>query len=353
MFEPATALRIDASQQKRLEQLVRSAKSSQRILLRARVVLLASQGLPNHAIARQLDTSRPTVLLWRGRFKQFGLPGLMRDRPRPGRKRALSAEKVKAVVEATQQTTPVGTTDWSVRSMAKAHGLSRMAVQRIWKSHKLQPHRLRSFFSDPQFVEKLREVVGLHLDRSDNALAFSVDEKGETQALDQAARLLALHPEISSRQFREYKRRVTTALFEALSLLNFRVIGEHLPRHRSAEFIRFLDKIDRETPTELNVHLIVGNNSTFKSPSVKRWLKVHRSFHLHAIPSSRSWFNLVERWFGEITRRRIRRGAFQSVTELTEAIDPYLKAHIQNPKRFVWTKVEGISDWPKFISVGR
>jgi len=340
MFNPAAALSVDLNQLKRLEHLIRSGRTPQKIVLRARIVSLAAQGLPNHAIARELNTSRPTVLLWRGRFQQSGVPDLMRDRQRPGRKPALSAEKVKAVVEATLRTTPPDATHWSVRSMAKVQNLSRMAVQRIWKAHKLQPHRVESFklSRDPQFVEKVRDVVGLYLNPPDKALVLSVDEKSQIQALDRTAPLLPLGPGIPARQSHDYKRHGTTTLFAALSLLDGRVIGQCLPRHRSREFVCFLDKIDRETPAQLDLHLIVDNYSTHKSPPVKRWLKRHGRFHLHFIPTSSSWLNLVERWFGEITRKRIRRGTFQSVKELIAAIETYLRQHNQNPKKFVWTK---------------
>jgi transposase len=340
MFQPAAALHLDTHQKKRLEQLVQSGKTPQRIVLRARIVLLAGQGVPNHAISRQVGASRPTVLLWRGRFAQFGVPGLLRDGKRPGRKRALSAEKVKAVVEATLRTTPAQATHWSIRSMARAQGLSRMAVQRIWKAHKLQPHRIETFklSRDPQFVEKVRDVVGLYLHPPDKALVLSVDEKSQIQALDRTAPLLPLRPGIPARQSHDYKRHGTTTLFAALSLLDGKIIGECLPRHRSREFLLFLDKIDRQTPAELALHLIVDNYSTHKSPPVKRWLKRHPRFHLHFIPTSSSWLNLVERWFGEITRKRIRRGTFTSVRELIEAIEAYLKEHNRNPKKFVWIK---------------
>jgi len=340
MFKPAAALWIDANQQKRLEQLIQSGKTQQKIVLRARIVLLAGQGMPNNAISQQVSASRPTVLLWRGRFARFGVPGLMRDAKRPGRKRALSAEKVKAVVEATLQTTPPDATHWSLRSMAKAQGLSRMAVQRIWKAHKLQPHRVETFklSRDPQFVEKVRDVVGLYLNPPDKALVLSVDEKSQIQALDRTAPLLPLRPGIPARQSHDYKRHGTTTLFAALSLLDGKVIGECLPRHRSREFIRFLEKIDSETPAGLDLHLIVDNYSTHKSPPVKRWLKRHARLHLHFIPTSSSWLNLIERWFGEITRKRIRRGTFTSVKQLIEAIETYLQEHNRNPQKFVWTK---------------
>lgn len=340
MFTPAAALEIDDHQHRRLQALAQSGKTPQKVALRARIVLLAGAGRPNHAIAQELQVSRPTVLLWRGRFAQAGVPGLVKEARRPGRKPKLSPDKIKAVVEATLQTTPVGATHWSLRTMAKAQGLSRMAVQRIWKAHRLQPHRVETFklSRDPQFVEKLRDVVGLYLNPPDRAWVLSVDEKSQIQALDRTAPLLPLRPGIPARQSHDYTRHGTTTLFAALSLLDGKVIGECLPRHRSREFIRFLDKIDDETPPQLDLHLIVDNYATHKSPPVKRWLKRHPRFHFHFIPTSSSWLNLVERWFGEITRKRIRRGTFQSVPELIEAIEAYLTEHNRNPKAFVWTK---------------
>lgn len=340
MFSPAARLALDAGQRKRLQSLVRAGNTPQKVALRARIVLLAGEGVANHAIAVQLGTSRPTVILWRQRFVRHGVPGLLRERKRPGRTPALSAERVQAVVEATLHTTPAAATHWSVRSMAQAQGLSRMAVQRIWKAHRLQPHRLESFklSRDPRFVEKLRDVVGLYIDPPDQALVFSVDEKSQIQALDRTAPLLPLRPGIPARQSHDYRRHGTTTLFAALNLLDGRVIGECLPRHRSVEFIRFLRSIDHQTPPELDLHLIVDNYSTHKSPPVRRWLKRHPRFHLHFIPTGSSWLNMIERWFGEITRKRIRRGTFASVRELIAAIHEYLNLHNSAPKTFVWTK---------------
>jgi len=340
MFTPAAALPLDESQRKRLTFLARSGKTPQKIALRARLLLLASAGLANHAIAGQLGISRPTVLLWRGRFRQFGVPGIMKEAPRPGRKKQISPEVVKRVVEATLQTTPPAGTHWSTRSMAKAQGLSRMAVQRIWKQHRLQPHRIETFklSRDPQFVEKLRDVVGLYLDPPDRALVFSVDEKSQIQALDRTRPLLPLRPGLPARQTHDYKRHGTTTLYSALCMLDGKVIGECLPRHRSKEFIRFLKKIDQETPADLDLHLILDNSSTHKSPPVKRWLRRHPRFHLHFTPTSSSWLNMVERWFREITQKRIRRGTFTSVPELVRAIYEYLEQYNKAPKRFIWTK---------------
>lgn len=340
MFNPARALALDDNQRKRLKALVASGKTPQKIALRARIVLLAGQGLPNHAIARQLQTSRPTVLLWRQRFAHRGVPGLLQDAPRAGRKKALTAEQIQAVVEATLHTTPPAATHWTTRTLAKAQGVSHMAVQRIWKQHRLQPHRIETFnlSRDPHFVEKLRDIVGLYLNPPDKALVFSVDEKSQIQALDRTAPLLPLRPGLPARQTHDYKRHGTTTLFAALNLLDGKVLGQCLPRHRSREFVGFLKQIDQQTPPELALHLIVDNSSTHKSPAVKRWLKKHPRVHLHFTPTSSSWLNLVERWFGEITRKRIRRGTFRSVPELVAAIEEYLNVYNQQPKPFVWTQ---------------
>jgi transposase len=340
MFKPARPLHLDSNQQKRLQSLVRSGKTSQKIVRRASIILAAAAGTPNHAIAQELHTSRPTVLRWRARFRRFGVPGLLKDATRAGRKPALSAARIQEIVEATLHTTPPQATHWSVRTMAKAHRLSRMTIQRIWHAHRLQPHRVETFklSRDPHFVEKLRDIVGLSLNPPDKALVLAVDEKSQIQALDRTAPLLPLRPGIPARQTHDYKRHGTTTLFAALRLLDGRVIGECLPRHRGREFIRFLERIDRETRQDLDLHLIVDNYSTHKTPQVQRWLKRHRRFHLHFTPTSSSWLNLVERWFGEITRRRIRRGSFRSVNELIAAINAYLEEHNREPKRFTWTK---------------
>ncbi len=340
MFQPAAALSIDPNQTKRLQSLVRSGKTPQKIALRARIILLASEGVPNHAIAKRLTTSRPTVLLWRNRFLGSGVPGLLKDAKRPGRKKALSPEIIQRVVEKTLHTTPPAETHWSTRGMAKAMKLSRMTIQRIWKQHGLQPHRVETFklSRDPHFVEKVRDVVGLYLDPPDKALVLCVDEKSQIQALDRSQPLLPLRPGIPARQTHDYKRNGTTTLFAALDMLHGRVIGECLPRHRGKEFVRFLKRIDIQTPAELDLHLIVDNYGTHKSPPAKRWIRRHPRFHLHFIPTSSSWLNMVERWFREITQRRIRRGSFRSVQELIAAIEEYLAVYNHAPKRFVWTK---------------
>jgi transposase len=340
MFTPARALTIDENQRKRLRFLANSGKTPQKVALRARIVLLASEGVPNHAIAAQLGTSRPTVLLWRSRFQARGTPGLLQDAPRPGRKKAIAPEVVKRVVEATLHSTPRGATHWSTRTLAKAQGLSHMMVHRIWRQHGLQPHRVETFklSRDPQFVEKLRDVVGLYLDPPDRALVLSVDEKSQIQALERTQPGLPLKRGRCGTLTHDYKRHGTTTLYAALCLLDGRVIGQCLPRHRSQEFLRFLRTLDQQTPADLDLHLIVDNYGTHKSPPVKRWLKRHPRFHLHFTPTSSSWLNLVERWFREITQKRIRRGSFASVKELLAAIQEYLDEYNRAPKRFVWTK---------------
>jgi len=340
MFEPAPSVPLDANQRKRLEFLVRAGTTPQKLVQRARIILLAAAGRPNAAIAREVGTSRPTVLLWRERFTRGGVPGLSYEKPRPGRKPAIGPDRIKAVVDATLQTTPPAATHWSVRTMAKAQGLGHTTIHRIWRQHGLQPHRVETFklSKDPRFVEKLRDVVGLYLDPPDKALVFAVDEKSQIQALDRTAPLLPLRPGLPARQTHDYHRHGTTTLYAALSMLDGAVIGECLPRHRGREFIRFLRRLDRETPAEVDLHLIVDNASTHKSPPVRRWLRRHPRFHLHFTPTSSSWLNLVERWFREITQQRIRRGTFTSVETLVAAIEEYLAEYNRAPKRFVWTK---------------
>jgi transposase len=268
MFAPASPLAVGKDQEKQLKALAGSGKTPQKIALRARTVLLAGEGVANHAIAGRLGTSRPTVLLWRQRFERLGVSRLLKDESRPGRKKAISPEIIKRVVDTTLHTKPRGATHWSTRTLGKALKLSRMTVQRIWRQHGLQPHRVEKFklSRDPDFVEKLRDVVGLYLDPPDKALVLSVDERSQIQALDRTAPLLPLRPGIPERQTHDYKRHGTTNLYATLSMLDGRVIGECLPRHRSQEFIRFLKRIHVETPPEFDLHLIVDNSSTHKSP---------------------------------------------------------------------------------------
>lgn len=336
----AAALSCDKTQRATLERLQSSGKTPQKIALRARIILRAIRGEANSAIAKALQISRPTVLLWRKRFAHAGVPAILVDAPRPGRKKALSPKKVEAVVQATLHSRPPGKTHWSTRDMAKAQGISRMAVQRIWRQHNLQPHRLQTFklSRDKNFVAKLRDVVGLYLNPPQKALVLSVDEKSQIQALDRSQPGLPMKKGRAATMTHDYKRNGTTTLFAALNMLDGKVIGECLPRHRSQEFVKFLKTIDKNTPPELDLHLIVDNYSTHKSPPVQHWLQRHPRFHLHFIPTGSSWLNMIERWFRDITDKAIRRGVFHSVASLIATIEKYLELHNAAPKIFVWTK---------------
>ena len=310
-----------------------------RLVQRARIIQRAASGAQSKDIARELAISRPTVQLWRERFLALRLEGLEKDAPRPGRIPDIPAAKVRAVIDATLQTTPPNATHWSTRSMARSQGLSRMAVQRIWKQHNLKPHLIRTFkvSRDKQFVEKLYDVVGLYLNPPQRSLVLCVDEKSQIQALDRTQPGLPIKKGRCGTLTHDYKRNGTTTLFAALSMLDGKVIGDCMPHHRHQEFIRFLGKIDVETAPELNLHLVIDNYATHRHPRVNSWLRRHPRFHLHFIPTSSSWLNLVERWFREITDKRIRRGSFASVPELIAAIKAYLDGHNQNPRIFTWT----------------
>ena len=300
---------------------------------------MAAQGILSQDIARQIGVTRPTVQLWRQRFLALRLPGLQKDAPRPGRIPKISAEKIAKVVEATLHRKPFTATHWSTRSMAKAQGMSEATVWRIWKRHHLKPNLIKNFklSRDKQFIEKLHDVVGLYLNPPDKALVLCVDEKSQIQALDRTQPGLPMKQGRCGTQTHDYKRNGTTTLFAALSILDGRVIGDCMPRHRHQEFIRFLKKIDSETPVDLDLHLIVDNYSAHKHPRVKSWLRRHPRFHLHFTPTSSSWLNLVERWFREITDKRIRRGSFKNVPSLIRVIKEYLDNHNQNPRVFVWS----------------
>lgn len=310
-----------------------------RLVQRAKIVRMSADGLFNHDIARQLGISRPTVQLWRERFLALRLMGLEKDAPRPGRIPRIRQHKITAIVNATLQTTPAHATHWSLRSMAEVQGISKDSVRRIWKQHNLKPHLVETFklSRDKRFVEKLHDVVGLYLNPPDKALVLCVDEKSQIQALERTRPSTPLRPGIAARQTHDYTRHGTTTLFAALSMLDGKVIGDCMPRHRHQEFIRFLQLINVKTPTDLDLHLIVDNYGTHKHARVKAWLKRHPRFHLHFIPTSSSWLNMVERFFGEITSKRIRRGSFKNVHELIAAITNYIENHNQNPKVFIWS----------------
>jgi transposase len=279
------------------------------------------------------------VQLWRQRFLSLRLAGLEKDAPRPGSLPRIPQKKVNAVVEATLHTTPANATHWSTRSMAKAQGISEATVRRIWKQHNLKPHLVETFklSRDKHFIEKLCDVVGLYVNPPDKAIVFCVDEKSQIQALDRTQPLLPLRPGIPARQTHDYKRNGTTTLFAALSMLDGTVIGDCMPRHRHQEFIRFMQLINVKTPANMELHLIVDNYGTHKHPRVQSWLRRHPRFRLHFTPTSSSWLNLVERWFREITDKRIRRGSFKNVQMLVTAIQQYIDAHNQNPRVFIWS----------------
>jgi len=339
MGKPAKPLRVRSEQKRALDSILRSRTTEQRVVLRAGIVLAAARGTPNHGIARELKVSRPTVLLWRARFAAGGVAAIIRDAPRPGRPRRIDAKKVDAIVTATLHTKPKAATHWSTRTLAADQGVSPATIERIWKAHGLKPHRLETFklSRDKRFVEKLRDVVGLYLNPPEHALVLSIDEKSQIQALDRTQPGLPWKKGRAGTMTHDYKRNGTTTLFAALNVLEGTVIGQCMKRHRHQEFLRFMRQVDEETPTDLDVHCIVDNYSTHKHPAVKRWLRRHPRFHLHFIPTSSSWLNLVERWFREITTKRIRRGVFPSVASLVAAIEEYLEHNNENPKPFVWT----------------
>ena len=331
---------MTSEQEAQLESWIRAPATPQKIVLRSRICLLARAGLGNRQIAWQLKTSRPTVLLWRERFGQAGVAGLEHEPSRQPSSQRLDGALIKKIVDTTLQTTPRAATHWSTRSLAQQLGVSHMTVARVWDSHGLQPHRVRTFklSRDKQFVEKLTDIVGLYLNPPDKALVLCVDEKSQIQALDRTQPGLPLKPRQCATITHDYVRHGTTTLFAALDVLQGTVIGGCFKRHRHEEFLRFLRQVDRETAPERELHLVVDNYATHKHPKVRSWLKRHPRFHLHFTPTSSSWLNLVERWFGEITRKRIRRGSFQSVQELIAAIEEFIHHNNENPKPFVWTK---------------
>lgn len=336
-----TAAAILLSEQERitLQTWARARSQAQRVVQRSQIILLAADGVESQEIAQRLCVSRPTVQLWRERFLALRTEGLQKDAPRPGRIPAIADKKIATIVEATLHSQPPNATHWSTRLMAQAQGVSEATVRRIWKRHSLQPHRLSTFkvSRDPQFVQKLIDVVGLYLNPPDKALIFCVDEKSQIQALDRTQPGLPLKPGRCGTMTHDYKRHGTTTLFAALNTLDGQVIGDCMPQHRHQEFIRFLKRIDHETPREFELHLIVDNYATHKHPRMQRWLHRNPRFHLHFTPTSSSWLNLVERWFRNLTQQRLRRGSFHHIKDLIHAINDYIDNHNQNPRVFVWS----------------
>jgi transposase len=317
----------------------RGRSTPARLVLRAKIVLAAAEGKTNETIAAELHTSKPTVGRWRSRFAASRIAGIEKDAARPGRTPSIPAETVTRIVRMTTQEKPPAATHWSTRSMAKAAGVSKATVQRIWAAHGLKPHLTRTFklSNDPHFEEKLLDVVGLYLDPPEHALVLCADEKTSIQALDRTQRGLPIHHGRPGTMTHDYKRNGTTTLFAAIEMTEGKLIGTCMSKHRHQEWIKFLKQIDAETPADLDLHLIVDNYATHKHPAVQRWLKRHKRFHMHFTPTSSSWLNLVERWFREITDNRIRRGTFRSVEQLIQAIMDYIEQHNRSPKPFVWT----------------
>jgi transposase len=322
-----------------LERWRRRHSTGQALALRARIVLGGADGGTNTAIAKELRLTKQTVGKWRSRFLLHRLDGLL-DEPRPGAPRKISDVQVERVVVQTLESKPKEATHWSTRSLAKASGLSRSSVHRIWQAFGLRPHRVESFklSTDPLLVEKVRDIVGLYLDPPDRALVLSVDEKPQIQALDRSQPILPMRPGQIERRTHDYIRHGTTSLFAALNIKTGKIIAEHHRRHRSIEFRKFLDTIDANVPRVLDIHMVLDNYGTHKTPLIKRWLLRHPRFHLHFTPTSASWINQVERFFAELTNKQLRRGAHRSTLELERAIRQYIDIRNRHPKPFVWTK---------------
>jgi transposase len=337
-----TAARIELTNEERstLERWSRGRSTPARLVLRAKIVLRAAHGTQNKDIAVELNTSRKTVGLWRERFAVSRLTGIEKDAPRPGRTPALGANVVREIVRKTTQEKPTAAMHWSTRTLAAVSGVSHATVHRVWQAHRLKPHLIETFklSNDPQFVEKVIDVVGLYLNPPEHALVLACDEKSQIQAMDRTQKSLPLFPGRCQTMTHDDRRHGTTTLFAALNVADGTVIGDCQPRHRHQEWLKFLKKIDAETPSDLDLHLILDNYATHKHATVRKWLKKHPRFHLHFTPTSSSWLNLVERWFREITTKRLRRGTFRSVAELVQAIQEYLDHNNTHTKPLIWTK---------------
>ena len=336
---PKKPLNLTKEEHDRLQSLAHRARSQPLLARRARVVLACGEGLDNKTVARKVRVSLGMVGKWRSRFLKTRMEGLY-DEPRPGAPRKVSDAEVEQVVIQTLESTPRGQTHWSTRGLAKATGLSRMTISRIWQAFGLQPHRSETFklSPDPLLIEKVRDIVGLYMNPPDHALVLCIDEKSQIQALDRTQPLLPLRPGQAERRTHDYKRHGTTSLFAALDLKTNRVIGQLHRRHRSLEFRQFLDEIEAQVPAELDVHIIMDNYGTHKTPMIRKWFAKRPRFQVHFTPTYGSWINLVERWFAELTNKRIRRGVFRSVKELEAAIREYIDVNNEDPKPFVWTK---------------
>jgi transposase len=337
---------LNDEERETLERWARRPKSSQALAFRCRVVLAAAEGRSSREIAAELGCNANTVGKWRGRFARRGIDGL-HDEPRPGKPRSISDEDVERVIVKTLEQQPANATHWSTRSMAAATGMSQTAISRIWRAFALKPHQVETFklSPDPQFIDKVRDIVGLYLNPPEAAVVFCVDEKAQIQALDRSAPVLPLMPGVPARQTHDYVRNGTTNLYAALDVASGQVISETTPHHRAEEFRRFLNLIDASVPAELDVHVVLDNSSTHKTPSIQRWLLRHPRFTLHFTPTYSSWLNLVERWFAELTTKWIKRSAHRSVRELVASIRTWITNWNDNPKPFVWhTSADQILD---------
>jgi transposase len=336
---PKVALMLTDDERHRLASLAHRSRSAPHMARRARIILACADGADSKMVARRLHVTPATVCKWRGRFVRQRLDGLY-DEPRPGALRTITDEQVETVIIRTLETTPRGATHWSTREMAKAVGLSHMAISRIWRTFGLQPHRSETFklSTDPLLIEKVRDIVGLYLNPPAHAAVFCVDEKPQIQALDRTQPLLPLQPGQVERRTHDYTRHGTTTLFAALNAKTSEVITQFHQRHRSAQFRAFLDLIETQVPRRLDVHIIMDNYGTHKTALIRNWFAKRPRFHVHFTPTYGSWLSLVERWFAELTMKRIRRGTFRSVPQLKAAIQEFIEAHQANPKPFVWTK---------------
>ena len=332
-------LNVSEDDRKGLERLARATKSEQRIVLRARIVLLSGEGVGTGEICERLQTTVPTVTRWRTRYQKGGVQGLCQDAQRSGRPATISREKVAEIVRKTTQERPEGETHWSTRTLAPVVGVSPATVRRIWVSHGLKPHRVKQFkvSSDPNFVEKLEDCAGVYLNPPEKAIVFCVDEKSQIQALDRTQPGLPMKKGRAGTMTHDYKRNGTTTLFAALNVATGEIIDECMPRHRHDEFLRFLKKIERQTDESLDLHIIADNYATHNHPDVKTWLAHHPRVHMHFTPTSSSWVNLVERFFAELTDKAIRRGVFNNVAALETAIRAYIEKRNRDPRPYVWT----------------
>jgi transposase len=335
----ATPLRLSDGEEKQLATWSRGRSTPQRLVLRSKIVMLAARGWENKRIARELRTRQNTVSVWRNRFVSHRIDGISKDAPRPGRKPRIGQKMVDAIIDRTLHTKPRGATHWTTRTLASEMGVSNYTVHQIWRSHRIQPHRERSFklSNDPQFNEKVRDVVGLYMNPPDKAVVICVDEKSGMQALDRSQSILPLRPGMPASRSWDYRRNGTIDLFAALNILDGTVVTEFHKKHRHQEFLIFLRTIDESVPEWLDVHIVMDNYGTHTHPDVKRWFERHPRFKLHFTPKGASWLNMVETWFGILTKKQIRRNSFPSVSALIRATNEFVEEYQKNPRPFVWT----------------